>query len=227
MLAISFDECPPRRRSVGPATRLPDRPPCRSHQHRQEQQASCPHRVAGAVAANVTIVRRAAVAMNVPVVPAEHRRHERGPGPCSSISGSLSGPFCGYFSSSVTLAAAAGAASTVTGVGSAFRIRFRTAACTEALYWPGSRSSNRNTPPWRVRAVRSPPGPLSTTGRSGSPRPESMTLPVRAFSLLAGSAPTDSQIRAGGSESPTASVARTSTGNRTPNGSFAESIRNS
>ena len=54
-----------------------------------------------------------------------------------------------------------------------------------------------------------------------------MTLPVREFSLLAGSAPTDSQIRAGGSESPTLSVARTSTGNRTPNGSFAESIRNS
>ena len=130
MLAISFDECPPRRRSVGPATRLPDRAPCRFYQHRQEQQASCPHRVAGAVAANVAIVRRAAVAMNVPVVPAEHRRHERGPG----LSDSFSGSFSSYLSSRVTLAAAAGAASTVTAVGSALRIRFRTAACTDALY---------------------------------------------------------------------------------------------
>ena len=130
MLAISFDECPPRRRSVGPATRLPDRAPCRSHQHRQEQQASCPHRVVGAVAANVAIVRRAAVEMIVRVVPAEHRRGQHGPDRCGYFSGYLSG----YFNSRVTLAAAAGAASTVTGVGSALRIRFRTAACTDALY---------------------------------------------------------------------------------------------
>ena len=90
--------------------------------------------MAGAVAANVAIVRRAAVAMNVPVVPAEHRRHERGPDPYGPFSGSFSGSFSGYLSSRVTLAAAAGAASTVTAVGSALRIRFRTAACTDALY---------------------------------------------------------------------------------------------
>ena len=48
----------------------------------------------------------------MPVVPAEHRRHERGPDPYGRLSGYLSG----YFSSRVTLAAAAGAASTVTAV---------------------------------------------------------------------------------------------------------------
>jgi hypothetical protein len=68
--------------------------------------------------------------MNVPVVPAEIDAWNTGPVP----SGSFSGSFRGYFSSNVTLAAAAGAASTVTAVGSAFRIRFRTAACTDALY---------------------------------------------------------------------------------------------
>ena len=130
MLAISFDECPPRRRSVGPATRLPDQPPCRFYHHRQEPRATCRHRLARAVAANVTIVRRAAVAMIVPVVPAEIDAGNTGP----VRSGFFSGSFSGYFSSRVTLAAAAGAASTVTGVGSAFRIRFRTAACTDALY---------------------------------------------------------------------------------------------
>lgn len=56
------------------------------------------------------------------------------PGSGPVPSGSFSGSFRGYFSSNVTLAAAAGAASTVTGVGSALRIRFRTAACTDALY---------------------------------------------------------------------------------------------
>ncbi len=55
--------------------------------------------------------------MNVPVVQAEHRRQERGPAPFGYSCGDLSG----YFSSSVTLAAGAGAGSTVTGVGSALR----------------------------------------------------------------------------------------------------------
>ena len=86
--------------------------------------------MAGAVAANVAIVRRTAVAMNVPVVPAEIDAGNTGP----FRSGYFSGSFSGYLSSRVTLAAAAGAASTVTGVGSALRIRFRTAACTDALY---------------------------------------------------------------------------------------------
>jgi hypothetical protein len=72
--------------------------------------------------------------MNVPVVPAEIDVGNAGPAPRCSFSGSFNRSSNGYFSSSVTLAAAAGAASTVTGVGSALRIRFRTAACTEALY---------------------------------------------------------------------------------------------
>ena len=121
---------PPRHRGVGPATRLLDQPPCRSYHHRQEPRATCRHRLARAVAANVAIVRRAAVAMNVPIVPAEIDAWNTGTVPSVSFNGSCNG----YFSSSVTLAAAAGAASTVTGVGSALRIRFRTAACTDALY---------------------------------------------------------------------------------------------
>lgn len=76
--------------------------------------------------------------MIVPVVPAEIDAGNTGPVRSGFFSGSFSGSFSGYFSgylsSRVTLAAAAGAASTVTGVGSAFRIRFRTAACTDALY---------------------------------------------------------------------------------------------